>query len=57
MTNLLEKTYFEKKIIVLDTNGDFDTNLKHYDMHRDMPDFLDLMYLVLLYHKLQHHLI
>ena len=57
MTNLLEKTYFEKKIIVLDTNGDFDTNLKHYDMHRDMPDFLDLMYLVLLYQKLQHHLI
>lgn len=43
LTNLLEKTYFEKKIIVL--VGDFDTNLKHYDLHRDMSDFLDLMYL------------
>ena len=42
LTNLLEKISFEKKIIAL--LGDFNANLMHYDLDRDVSDFLDLMY-------------
>ena len=42
LTILLEKISFEKKIITL--LGDFNANLIHYHLDRDMSDFLDLMY-------------
>ena len=43
LSKLLEKISFEKKIIAL--LGDFNANLMHYDLDRDVSDFLDLMYL------------
>ena len=42
LTNLLEKISFEKKIIA--SLVDFNGNLMHYDLERDVSDFLDLMY-------------
>ena len=42
LKNLLEKVSFEKKIIAL--LGDFDAELMHYDLDRDVSDFLDLIY-------------
>ena len=42
LTNLLVKIPFEKKIIAL--LGDFNANLTHYDINRDLSYFLDLIY-------------
>ena len=42
LTNLLEKISFEKNIIVL--LGDFNANLIHHDLDRDLSDFLDIKY-------------
>ena len=42
LINLLEIISFEKKIIALLV--DFNANLMHYDLDRDVSDFLDLMY-------------
>ena len=33
--------FFRKKIALL---GDFNSNLKHYDLDKDVSDFSDLMY-------------
>lgn len=42
LKNVLEKVSFEKKIIAL--LGDFDAELMHYYLDRDVSDFLDLIY-------------
>ena len=55
LTNLLEKIYFEKKIIAL--LGNFNANLIHCDLDRDVSDFLHLRIQTLFYHKLLYHLV
>ena len=42
LTNLLEKRSFRRKIFVL--LGDRNANLIHYDLERNVSDFLDFMY-------------
>ena len=38
----MQQLFFQKKIIAL--LGDFNSNLKHYDLDKDVSYFLDLMY-------------